>query len=104
MSKTFRYTKQVGRSYYSEQTDEEFCDEEDFEYSVSSDRIQSALADIISSTYFLNNPILKETKEIKNAVIKSVKEFIEDCDLEDALEYYFEDDLRDYFEEEAMED
>ena len=42
MSKTFNYCIEVGCSRYSEQTDEEFCDTVDYDYSVSNDEIEEA--------------------------------------------------------------
>lgn len=111
MSKTFVYTRQCGPSYYSEQTDEEFCDEEDFEYEVDSDRVSDACAELTYEDFFstkLNQVSeIKENKElqkkIKQIIQQGISQFISELDVSDQTEEYFEDSLKDYFEEDAME-
>lgn len=111
MSKTFTYTRQCGPSYYSEQTDEDFCDEEDFEYEVDSDEISDACAELSYDEFFLNElmkiPEIKENKDlqkqIRKAIENGVSNFISDLDIEDQAEEYFDESLKDYFEEDAMD-
>ena len=98
--KTFTYTKQVGPSHYSESTDEEFCDGIDIEYSVSSNEIRQALTELIFDEFFKKG--LKDNPEISKVVYASLKEFITEIDIEDELTDIYEDSLKDYFEEEAL--
>ena len=98
MSKTFVYTRQCGPSYYSEQTDEEFCDEESFEYEVSLDEIQEGLAEIIADSYFKDARVEGNYYDI----VKAIKSFISDNDLEDGLIETYEDELKDHFEDDAF--
>ena len=99
MGKVFTYTRQTGPDIYSEQTDETFCDTEDFEYEVDSDELSEAIEEIAYDKYFRN---ISVDKEQKNKIKKAIKSFISDCDLSDNLEDYFEDELKDYFEEDAF--
>lgn len=111
MSKTFTYTRQCSSSYYSESTDEDFYDEEDFEYEVEWDRIREALSEIMYEEYFLNIikaiPGIDENKELKkklyNEITKSISQMISGHDLEDSLSDDCEDWLKDYFEQDAMD-
>ena len=111
MSKTFTYTRQCSPSYYSEQTDEDFFDEEDFEYEVEWDRIREALSEIMYEEYFLNVikaiPGIQDDKELKKKICreiqKSINQMISGHDLEDSLSDDCEDWLKDYFEQDAMD-
>lgn len=111
MSKTFTYTVPCGKSYYSEELDEEFCDEKDLDYDVDWDRIRDALSEIMYEEYFLNVikviPGIAEDKELKkkiyNEITKSINKMISGCDFEDGLSDFYEDELKDYFEQDAME-
>lgn len=109
MSKTFTYTVQTGPDIYSEQTDECFCDEADFDYEVSSSKISQALPEIVLDNYFnkfFKNFPDKENKDLqkqlKREFIEAMSNLLSDIDGED-LEDYFEEDLKSYFEEEAMD-
>lgn len=88
---TFTYSITVA-SGYCEETDE--YDEEDisFEYDVAEDRIEEAIVDIIYNEYFGN---------CENQVRKNIRDFIDTYDLWDNLKDKLEDDLYDYFEDEA---
>lgn len=101
MSKIFTYTVQTGPSRYSEETDEEFCDEEDFEYEVDSDEIEKALGEIIVDEELTNVICLDSCQ--KEQLAKNVATFISNTDLIDTLTDYYEDSLKDYFESQAME-
>ena len=111
MSKTFTYTRQCSPSYYSESTDEDFYDEEDFEYEVEWDDVRDALSEIMYQEYFLNVikviPGIQDDKELKkkicNEIQKSINNMISGCDLEDSLSELCEDELKDYFEQDAMD-
>ncbi len=88
---TFTYSITVASGYCSA-TDE--YDEEDisFEYEVDEDRIEDAIVDIIYYKYFGN---------YENKVNKNIRDFIDTYDLWDNIKDKLEDDLYDYFEDEA---
>lgn len=92
MSKTFTYTK-ITHHAYLESTDEyeEFGFE--FDYEVDDEDLRHALADIISVGYFDGD---KKSYD-------QVHSFIYDLDLVDTLVELYEDELRDYFEDEAFD-
>lgn len=92
--KTFTYYIQSGPATYSELTDEEFFDEEEIEYEVSYERIREVLVDFIIDDYFSN---IEKKEQLK----KSLNKFISDNDLDEILEVYYEEALKDYFEPEA---
>lgn len=102
MSKTFTYTRQCGPSSYSEYTDEEFYDEEDFEYEVSAEEIRNALTELIFDNYFAKVPGLKKNKDAVAETKKAINKFISDNDFEDDLSDAYEDGLKDYFQEDAF--
>lgn len=101
MSKTFTYTRQCGPSYYSEQTDEDFCDEESFDYEVESDELEEALAEIIVEEE-LTDTLHLDTHQ-KQLLSNNVAKFISNADLFDTLTDYYEDSLKEHFESKAME-
>lgn len=111
MSKTFTYTRQSRPSYYSEYTDEDFCDEEDFEYEVDSDNLQDAVGELTYDEFFSYGlrqiPQIKKNKELQKQIRKviehGIKMFISELDMNDASEEYFDEALKEYFEEDAME-
>ena len=111
MSKTFTYTVPCGKSYYSEELDEEFCDEKDLDYEVDWDRIRDALSEIMYEEYFLNVikviPGVQDDTEFKKTICReiqnSINRMISGHDLEDSLSDDCEDWLKDYFEQDAME-
>ena len=99
MGKVFTYSRQTGPDIYSEQTDETFCDTEDFEYEVDYDDLSEAIEEMVYDNYFRN---ISVDKEQKKKIMKAIKSFISNCDLSDTLEEYFEDELKDHFEEDAF--
>ena len=109
--KTFTYTKQCGPSYYSHQTDEEFYEEKEFDYTVNNDEIKDAISDIIFENHFKNIisniPELKENSDLRKNMFrninKAIQNMINNCDLEDSLSEFYEDELKDYFEQDAMD-
>lgn len=109
MNKIFKYTRQTSPAYYSDQTDEEFYDEENFDHEADMEEIQIALANIISQDYFINVlDVLPNTKnnDLKKKVLreikKSIKSLVANNDLEKIFSEIYEDELTDYFEEDAM--
>ena len=92
--KTFTYYIQSSPAKYSEQTDEEFFDEEEIEYEVSYDRIREVLVSFVIDDYFTK---IADKEQLK----KSFNNFLLDNDLDEILEQYYEEKLKDYFELEA---
>lgn len=92
----FSYEIQSGPSYYDSDFDEEYYDTETIYYEPDYDEIENAVIDIIFDNYFKKVVIDKKTFKEK------LKEFITDLDLQE-IEDYFEDDLKEYFREDAME-
>ena len=91
MSKTFRYFKKTGelRDRLGEwDGDEGF----EFEYDVDDKELLDAVCDLVDEYYF------EDKLNIKN-----FKNFIRDFDMLDELIEGFEDELHDYFEQEALE-
>jgi len=103
MGRTFTYTRQCGPSYYSAQTDEEFCDEEDVEIEVSNEEIREALSELLFDDYFSNIPGVKDNKETAAKIKAGIVKFIWDNDLEDDLADSYEDGLKEYFAESASD-
>lgn len=102
MSKTFTYSRQCGPSSYSEYTDEEFYDEEDFEYEVSADKVIDALSELIFNDYFSNILSVKENKKTVLRIKNAIDSLIKNCDMEETLSDIYEDELKDYFQEDAF--
>ena len=73
-------------TYYS---GDEFHEEE-YEFEVSLEDLQEALYEIFAEEY--------------NISVESAKNIVDEFDLYDQLEECFEDEIKDYFEEEAMEE
>ena len=92
----FSYEIQSGPTYYDENFDEEYYDTQTIYYEPDYDEIENAVIDIIFDNYFKKVVIDKKTFKEK------LKEFITDLDLQE-IEDYFEDDLKEYFREDAME-
>lgn len=99
MSKTYTYYIPTGADYYSEQTDETFCEETEYDYQVSDDEIKNAILDIVYELYF-DKCALDDDK--KKKIKKSIAIFLDENDLIDTLVDNFDNDLKDYFEEEAI--
>ena len=89
MGKTFKYEK-ITEYGYIENSDEYDYWGNEFEYEVDYCDLEDAIVDIVASAYL-------------NGDKKKIKEFLDDFDLYNYLEETLEDELRDYFEEEAFE-
>lgn len=94
---TFSYLIQSSPSYYSEETDEDFYETEEVTYEPDYDEVENAIVDIIASNYFKNVVIDKQTFK------KQLKDFLRDLDINDQLEEDLYENLKDYFEDKAME-
>ena len=97
--KVFKYSIPVGPSIYSEYTDEEFYDEEDVEYEASDDEIEDALLDIV-----INDCFTPKDNVERNLIMKGLIKLMNECDgLIPALEETYEHELKEYFEDKALE-
>lgn len=102
MGKVFEYEKVVDRVLL-EGTDEYEDIAESFYYEVEDKRLFEALADCIYGCYFKDTDLAYRVDYLKN-VTKGIEKFIKDaCSLYDLVEV-FEEELKNYFEEEAMEE
>lgn len=92
MSKIFTYGKIKNQVNLVDSDEfEDYADE--FEYEVEDEDLLNAIIELVNSYYF-NNRI--KGKDLKN--------FLRDLDVLDELFDMFEDELKDYFEERAMEE
>ena len=102
MGKVFNYTV-TGKTYFSEESDEYMDDSYDFQYEVSWQDLKMALTEIIVQKYFSSCPSTIDKKKYIEACRNNVNKFIFGSDIEETLIETMEEDLKDYFEEEAME-
>lgn len=94
---TFTYTRTV-RAYFDPIREEYHTDDYKFDYTPEEDDITTALADILISKQ--NKGVLPN--DCYNMTLKIVKDLINDQDLQDVLCDEFEDELKEWFEDEAM--
>lgn len=100
--KTFTYYVQCGPDYYSEQTDETFCDEKEIEYEVEHDELVDALAEMVFDNEF-DSKDLELNAYQKKILTDSLRHFIINNNMEYDLADVYEDDLREYFRDAAIE-
>ena len=91
----FTYTKIT-----SSHGDEEYGYE--FDYTVEYEDLLDAVVDIVYRQYFLDCLWVANKDNIRR-FISDFKRFICDTDILDALVEYYEDELKDYFKDEAFE-
>lgn len=101
MSKTFIYTK-ITKTVYLANTDENEEFGEEFEYEVDDEMLLDTVTELIFDDYFRKSGLMSANK-YGWFTRKALKKFIEDTDSLEQLVKYYEDSLKDYFEEEAME-
>lgn len=100
--KTFTYQKVTNRVYspilddYVEETDD-IC------YNVDDKQLLSAVVDLVFEDYFMNTELVDRCN-YGSAVRNGLKKFIEDNDNLDQLVEDYEDRLKDYFEEDAIDE
>lgn len=95
MTKIFTYYFS-GNNYYLEETDEnEEFGEKKINYEVGNRDLEEAVVEIVYRNYFNHF----DNKNLK----KSIEYFISDFDLLDKLVEEFEDELHEYFREQAFE-
>jgi hypothetical protein len=101
MSKTFYYTA-IKEVVYLEDSDEYEEFGEDFEYEVEESQLVDAMVNILFREYYGKTEI-SDYCEYTDIVKKGLKGIIEDsCSIEKLAEDY-EDKLKEYFKEDAME-
>ena len=99
MGKEFTYEKVISvRHDYD--LDETVEGTEEFTYEADWKDVHNAIIDIVYGNNF--RKMLATTHSEKNVIKSCIKEFIEDHDLYDILEENLEEELKEYFEEEAF--
>lgn len=101
MKKTFTYNKII-ESVYIPEIDEYENTGEDFKYEVNENRLLEAVVDLSYDDYFKQTE-LADRVDYAVAVKMGLEEFIKNNDNLDQLVEYYEERLKDYFEEEAFE-
>jgi hypothetical protein len=101
MSKIIRYTKITG-SYYSDTCGTEYEGDE-FDYEVSESSIMEAIVDFLFRDYFSDDNFICASKGLTEEVKERLHKIIEDNYLIDEFMETYEEELKDYFEEEAFE-
>lgn len=89
MGKTFKYEMITECGYIASSDEYDYWGDE-FEYEVDYRDLEDAIVELVASDYL-------------NGDKKKIKEFLDDFDLYDVLTEVLEDELHDYFEEEAFE-
>lgn len=102
MSKTFRYTRVMSRTYDSYRDSYE-DDGIEFDYEVSNDELLPVIVNILFEDYFEKNKQIAENRELVRAVKASIKEMVTVNDLVDIFVEAYEDDLKEIFRDDAMD-
>lgn len=102
MGKVFNYTT-TGRSFYDSLTDEFVEEGRDFQYEVSWQDVKEALVNIIFNRFFRPVPTMMAKKENVKKCKAAIEKFIFDTDIEEYLVDAMEEDLKEYFEADAIE-
>ena len=100
MSKTFTYTKIV-KECYLENSDEFEYEGIDFDYEIEDSDLIDAVSFLVYQDYFNSGELSCEVRYV-DKVNKGIRQFIEDNDLLEELVERYEDELKEYFEEDAM--
>jgi hypothetical protein len=95
---TFTYERTISVCY-SPKHDKYFEQTYEFNYCPDDESVLDAIVDLMINEANSNFYIPKEEREIMRKITKSI---IEDNDLQESYENKYYDDLRDYFEEEAL--
>lgn len=102
MSKTFKYTKITGH-YYCMANNEWEQDGVDFDYEVENNKLLPLIVDLLFYDYFGNDKVICNSEKKKQAIKEKLKKIIDDSDLVVTFADQYEDVLKEYFEEEAMD-
>ena len=103
---TFAYsrkmpTKMISIEIENGQFDYEFEDTDYvFEYTPSEKDLLNALSIIVGSDRLLSNTLIEVKQELK--IFKNFEQFIQKYDIVDKLIVDYREDLKDYFEEQAL--
>lgn len=89
------YDLRTSSIYYDDINDEEYYDTETIEFEPSQKELNNAIVDIIYDNYFKGT--VADVKKFK----EQLKDLMSYLDI-DCIDEYFEDELKDYFEEEAF--
>ena len=102
MSKTFTYFKKTGEIYGR---DGEWDGDEglDFEYEVEDEDLLEGIAYCVFNEYFRNKSELSLEVGFCSAVKQGIYEFLKDFDDTKFLEDKYEDELKEYFEDKALD-
>ena len=102
MSKTFTYTK-ITSQYYLDYTDEWEQDCVDFDYEVEDEDLLPKLSQILFNYYFRAHKEIFDSEEKEELFKRQLEQLIEENDLIEPLADQYEDNLKDMFEQKAME-
>lgn len=102
MGKVFNYVAS-GRTFFDSGSDEVVTEGIDFQYEVSWQECREALVNIIFRGYFKDLPMMMDKKEHVKACKKAIEKWISDYGIEEELLDAMEEDLKEYFEDEAFE-
>lgn len=102
MSKTFRYTK-FTKYHYCEFSDEWEEDGVEFDYEVEDKKLLPIIVNLVFEDYFESDAVYCDNKDVVKAIKENLKRFIEESDLIGVLADQYEDNLKEIFQEEAME-
>ena len=89
------YDVRTSSIYYDDINDEEYYDTETIEFEPSQKELNNAIVDIIYDNYFRGT--IADVKKFKEQLNNLMSYLDIDC-----IDEYFEDELKDYFEEEAF--
>lgn len=92
---TITYTKITDSAYSEERDDTEFYGD-DFEYTPPEDELNSHICGLVFEDYF-------NSKGDKDEIIKGIKSFISDHDIQPILEEYYYDSIKSHFESQAFD-
>jgi hypothetical protein len=100
MTKEFTYFKRTGIIY---DRDGEYDGDEGYNFSFEplQEDFSNALVSIVTDYYFKDT--IKKNPDMREELESRVRELIEDYDFEDALADAFEEELKEWFEDEAQE-
>lgn len=102
MQKTLIYTRPTEECYLDYSDEYEIYGEE-FEYTVYEDDLLRAVVDLVFRDNFTNTPLYGNA-DYGFYAREGIKEFIITCGLLEELVDYYDDEFKEYFEDDAMYD
>ena len=103
MSKTLKYTN-ITEEAYLEASDELEQYGDDFEYEITDKQALEAVSYYVFLDYFSKDSDISGFCSRSNSVKEGIKKFIDDFDLLDTLFEAYEEEVKEYFEEDAYYD